>query len=105
MARPLACHADARTHRLLLLSQDRLPTPFGLVRSGVAPDHQDVKVWEAGCGSEEAGCAIQGCQLTAAAEEFNCHAVCNTRPMLTAPVCVCAVFLQNVNSQHPECTG
>jgi hypothetical protein len=25
-------------------SQDRLPTPFGLVRSGVAPDHQDTKV-------------------------------------------------------------
>ena len=24
--------------------QDRLPTPFGLVRSGVAPDHQDTKV-------------------------------------------------------------
>ena len=23
---------------------DRLPTPFGLVRSGVAPDHQDTKV-------------------------------------------------------------
>lgn len=23
--------------------QDRLPTPFGLVRSGVAPDHQDTK--------------------------------------------------------------
>lgn len=23
---------------------DRLPTPFGLVRSGVAPDHQDSKV-------------------------------------------------------------
>ncbi len=22
---------------------DRLPTPFGLVRSGVAPDHQDTK--------------------------------------------------------------
>lgn len=27
--------------------QDRLPTPFGLVRSGVAPDHQDTKVWPA----------------------------------------------------------
>lgn len=25
--------------------QDRLPTPFGLVRSGVAPDHNDTKVW------------------------------------------------------------
>jgi len=24
---------------------DRLPTPFGLVRSGVAPDHQDTKVF------------------------------------------------------------
>jgi hypothetical protein len=24
--------------------QDRLPTPFGLVRSGVAPDHPDTKV-------------------------------------------------------------
>lgn len=24
--------------------QDRLPSPFGLVRSGVAPDHQDTKV-------------------------------------------------------------
>jgi hypothetical protein len=23
---------------------DRLPTPFGLVRSGVAPDHPDTKV-------------------------------------------------------------
>lgn len=25
-------------------TQDRLPTPFGLVRSGVAPDHADTKV-------------------------------------------------------------
>ena len=25
------------------LEQDKLPTPFGLVRSGVAPDHQDTK--------------------------------------------------------------
>jgi hypothetical protein len=24
--------------------QDRLPTPFGLVRTGVAPDHEDTKV-------------------------------------------------------------
>ena len=24
---------------------DRLPTPFGLVRSGVAPDHPETKVW------------------------------------------------------------
>ena len=27
-----------------LAEQDRLPTPFGLVRSGVAPDHPDTKV-------------------------------------------------------------
>lgn len=25
---------------------DRLPTPFGLVRSGVAPDHQETKKFE-----------------------------------------------------------
>lgn len=24
---------------------EQLPTPFGLVRYGVAPDHPDVKVW------------------------------------------------------------
>jgi adrenodoxin-NADP+ reductase len=24
---------------------DRLPTPFGLVRSGVAPDHPETKVY------------------------------------------------------------
>jgi NADPH-dependent 2,4-dienoyl-CoA reductase/sulfur reductase-like enzyme len=24
---------------------ERLPTPFGLVRSGVAPDHPETKVW------------------------------------------------------------
>jgi hypothetical protein len=29
-------------HKLILF--DRLPTPFGLVRSGVAPDHPETKV-------------------------------------------------------------
>lgn len=38
-----------QTHIDLL--QDRLPTPFGLVRSGVAPDHPDTKVVMIQCGS------------------------------------------------------
>ena len=39
---------------VLVHMQDRLPTPFGLVRSGVAPDHQDTKV----------GCTLPPCTLT-----------------------------------------
>jgi ferredoxin/flavodoxin---NADP+ reductase len=34
----LKARADARVHMF-----DRLPTPYGLVRSGVAPDHQQIK--------------------------------------------------------------
>ncbi len=34
-------HSTSSNHVSL---QDRLPTPFGLVRSGVAPDHPDTKV-------------------------------------------------------------
>ena len=30
---------------------DRVPTPFGLVRSGVAPDHQKIKTVTAAFGS------------------------------------------------------
>ncbi len=42
---------DTRSRRprvLLMWLQDRLPTPFGLVRSGVAPDHQATKVCDHG---------------------------------------------------------
>jgi hypothetical protein len=44
---PLHCHIKQQKACLIAriaLSQDRLPTPFGLVRSGVAPDHADTKV-------------------------------------------------------------
>jgi len=40
-----ACmHAQTHARTSMSSPQDRLPTPFGLVRSGVAPDHQDTKV-------------------------------------------------------------
>jgi ferredoxin--NADP+ reductase len=45
-AGPAACYAAdelVRTHGVEVSVFDRLPTPFGLVRSGVAPDHQRTK--------------------------------------------------------------
>jgi ferredoxin--NADP+ reductase len=45
-AGPSACYAAgelARTHGVEVNVFDRLPTPFGLVRAGVAPDHQRTK--------------------------------------------------------------
>lgn len=38
------CTMRPSLHDVLHVAQDRLPSPFGLVRSGVAPDHQDTKV-------------------------------------------------------------
>lgn len=43
---PAACYAAAelaRTHGIEVNVFDRLPTPYGLVRTGVAPDHQRTK--------------------------------------------------------------
>jgi hypothetical protein len=37
-------HLNILSTMILIIFQDRLPTPFGLVRSGVAPDHQETKV-------------------------------------------------------------
>ncbi|HEX7824965.1 MAG TPA: 4Fe-4S binding protein, partial [Mycobacterium sp.] len=45
-AGPAACYAAAalaRTDGVKVDVYDRLPTPFGLVRAGVAPDHQHTK--------------------------------------------------------------
>jgi ferredoxin--NADP+ reductase len=45
-AGPAACYAAgelARIHGAEINIFDRLPTPFGLIRSGVAPDHQRTK--------------------------------------------------------------
>ncbi|MEU1984506.1 FAD-dependent oxidoreductase [Nocardia sp. NPDC019395] len=45
-AGPAACYAVAelcRTEGIQITVFDRLPTPFGLVRSGVAPDHSNTK--------------------------------------------------------------
>jgi ferredoxin--NADP+ reductase len=45
-AGPSACYAAtelARAHGVEVSIFDRLPTPFGLVRAGVAPDHQRTK--------------------------------------------------------------
>jgi hypothetical protein len=45
-----------------VILQERLPTPFGLVRTGVAPDHEDTKA------SMPTGC--QACQLVVASSSF-----------------------------------
>jgi hypothetical protein len=39
-----ACLAQYAVHGPAFHAQDQLPTPFGLVRSGVAPDHPETKV-------------------------------------------------------------
>ncbi|WP_167104381.1 FAD-dependent oxidoreductase [Mycobacterium sp. DL592] len=62
-AGPAACYAAvelAQTHGVEVDVFDRLPTPFGLIRSGVAPDHQRTKdvisVFEPVLGSPDVGC-------------------------------------------------
>lgn len=51
---PLGLFAHCFWHTCIL--QDRLPTPFGLVRSGVSPDHQDTKV----CTHVSLSCDCEG---------------------------------------------
>lgn len=40
----LVHRADRLPASLTVPAQERLPSPFGLVRTGVAPDHADTKV-------------------------------------------------------------
>lgn len=60
---PAACYAAAelaRTHGIEVNVFDRLPTPYGLVRTGVAPDHQRTKdvvaVFEPALSSSAVNC-------------------------------------------------